>query len=177
MINGKKIGLRAVEMDDLESLRDWRNHPDFRRNFREHRELNMENQFNWFKSISSSKNDFMFAIVEHETSELVGACGLLYTNWIIRSADFSLYIGKELSYIDNGGIAEESANILIEYGFECLNLNKIWMELYEFDTCKLDFFSSLGFQTEGKLRANAFDQGKYWDSFIISILAADWKKS
>ena len=39
MIKGKIVGLRSVEFKDLEQLKDWRNIPSFRKNFREFREF------------------------------------------------------------------------------------------------------------------------------------------
>ena len=179
MLTGTKVGLRAIEHSDLAQLRDWRNRPDFRRHFREHRELGLANQEAWFAKVSLSPNDFMFMIVDLANSnEPIGACGLLYTSWIIRSADFSFYIGKSGSYIDDEGYAEEAARLLIEYGFQDLNLNKVWMELYEFDHRKLSFFrEKFGFTTDGKLPQNCFTDGRYWDSYLISLLADDWAKS
>ena len=174
MLVGKYTYLRSVETSDLEKLRDWRNIPEFRINFREHRELNLDNQKNWFNRLITSVNDYMFVIVDVNTNELIGACGLLYTNWIIRSADFSFYIGKDNLYIDEK-YSKDAACILIRYGFCDLNLNKIWMELYEYDKKKLDFFqNSFNFQIDGRLRQNAFANGKYWDSYIISLLKSDF---
>jgi RimJ/RimL family protein N-acetyltransferase len=174
MLIGKYTCLRAVESTDLELLRDWRNIPEFRINFREHRELGLENQKKWFDKLSVSPNDYMFLILDKETQEPIGACGLLYTNWIIRSADFSFYIGKGKLYIDDK-YAKDAADVLIKYGFFDLNLNKIWMELYEFDLKKLDFFKDeFRFKIDGKLRSNAFANGKYWDSYIISLLKVDY---
>ena len=95
MIKGKLTTLRAVEYNDLDKLKFWRNNPDFRKNFREHKELNSVNQNLWFEKISDSKNDYMFSIIENNTNKLIGACGLLYIDWIIRSADISMYIGKD----------------------------------------------------------------------------------
>ncbi|MCF6296408.1 MAG: GNAT family N-acetyltransferase [Flavobacteriaceae bacterium] len=170
MIKGKLVGLRAVEKEDLVLLRDWRNNPDFRKNFREVRELNMANQENWFnKSCINNPNDFMFIIERLSDNKPIGACGLLYINWIIRSADFSFYIGDEEAYIDSKGYAEEAVNLLVDYGFSILNLHKVWMELYEFDIVKIDFFTNkFNFTKDGVLKDNCFDGGKYWDSFIIS---------
>lgn len=170
MIKGDLVGLRAVEKEDLALLRDWRNIPEFRRNFREVRELNLTNQEKWFeRSCVNNLNDFMFVIVRLSNNKPIGACGLLYINWIIRSADFSFYIGDNQSYIDSEGYAKDAANLLINYGFNNLNLHKIWMELYEFDKLKLDFFQNeFNFQVDGKLRDNCFEDGKYWDSYIIS---------
>ena len=174
MLIGKKTGLRAVEKEDLPFLRDWRNNPSFRRNFREVRELNMYNQEAWFAKTFSNPNDFMFTIVDVATNEPIGAAGLLYVNWIIRSADFSFYIGKNDWYIDEEGYAYDAARTLINYGFNNLNLNKIWMELYEFDNKKRTFFTKdFQFKQDALLRENCFEDGKYHDSVIISLLKKD----
>jgi RimJ/RimL family protein N-acetyltransferase len=175
MLVGNYTCLRAVESTDLELLKEWRNFPEFRINFREHRELGLENQKKWFDRLTTSPNDYMFVILDKETLEPIGACGLLYTNWIIRSSDFSFYIGKNKLYIDEK-YAKDAADVLIRYGFNDLNLNKIWMELYEYDSKKLEFFQSeFRFKVDGKLRSNAFAQGEYWDSFIISLLRSEFK--
>ncbi len=175
MIKGDLVGLRAVEIEDLEYFRDWRNIVNFRKNFREVRELSLADQKKWFDSLQVTKHiNFMFTIVDLKTKEAIGAAGLLYINWIIRSADFSFYIGKDEVYIDNQGYALEATKLLIEYGFSNLNLHKIWMELYEFDKAKLEFFkNNFDFKVDGKLRDNCFEEGRYWDSYIISKLKVE----
>lgn len=175
MITGKTVGLRAVERDDLVLFRDWRNLPHFRKNFREVRELSLADQEQWFDSLLQTKHiNFMFTIVDLKSNEPIGAAGLLYINWIIRSADFSFYIGADEHYIDDKGIAHEAATLLIDYGFKNLNLNKIWMELYEFDSKKLTFFQNeFEFRSDGILRDNCFEDGRYWNSHILSLLRKD----
>ena len=172
MIKGKKVGLRAIEKEDLPCLRDWRNLVEFRKHFREVRELSLTDQEAWLDSLQNSKHiNYMFTVVDLKTNNPIGAAGLLYINWIIRSADFSFYIGKDKVYIDNKGLAEEATQLLINYGFNNLNLHKIWMELYEFDNVKIDFFTNkFGFKQDGILRDNCFENGKYWNSLIISKL-------
>ena len=113
----------------------------------------------------------MFIIQRLEDEKPIGAAGLLYINWITRAADFSFYIGENNLYIDEEGYAEDAASLLIDYGFKNLNLHKIWMELYEFDTKKIDFFTNkFQFIKDGVLRDNCFENGKYYNSMIISLL-------
>lgn len=178
MIKSKLVGLRAVEKDDLILLRDWRNNPDFRKNFREIRELNMADQELWYnKNCVKNPNNFMFIIERLNDNKPIGAAGLLYINWIIRSADFSFYIGENGSYIDNKGYSKEATKLLIDYGFKTLNLHKIWMELYEFDKRKIDFFTNkFNFKKDCKLIDNCFENGKYYDSYIISLLKEEFYK-
>ena len=172
MIKGNLVGLRALEKEDLIHLRDWRNITHFRKHFREVRELSLADQENWFDHLQKTKDrNFMFGIERLGDGKLIGTCGLLYINWIIRSADYSFYIGEDCAYIDNNGWAKEATNLLLSYGFHTLNLNKIWMELYEFDKKKIDFFiNEFDFKQDGILRDNCFENGKYWDSVLISIL-------
>jgi len=172
MIKGLKVGLRAVEKTDLQFLRDWRNISGFRKHFREVRELSLADQEGWFESLQRTKHiNYMFIIEELSTGEAIGAAGLLYVNWINRSGDFSFYIGRDESYVDNQGFAKEATQLLIDYGFNNLNLHKVWMELYEFDKQKIDFFmNEFDFKQDGLLRDNCFEGGKYWDSLIISLL-------
>lgn len=172
MIKGKIVGLRAVEREDLSFLRDWRNLPNFRKNFREVRELSLTDQEAWFDSLQKTKHiNYMFTIVDLKSNKPIGAAGILYINWIIRSGDFSFYIGDKEKYIGNDGVAEEAAQLLIDYGFNNLNLHKIWMELYEFDKQKIQFFTKkFNFKQDALLRDNCFENGKYWDSLIISLL-------
>jgi RimJ/RimL family protein N-acetyltransferase len=175
MITRNNIGLRAVEKKDLEILKDWRNIPSFRKNFREVRELNNDNQEKWFDIINNSPNEYMFVFEDIENKIPVGAGGLLYINWIIRSADFSFYIGHDHGYVDEK-YAVDAASLLIEYGFNNLNLNKIWMELYEFDLKKINFFKNkFNFKIDGRLRDNCFEDGRYWDSLLISLTLKDYR--
>jgi RimJ/RimL family protein N-acetyltransferase len=174
MIKGDHVGLRAVESEDLQLLRDWRNNTAFRRNFREVRELSMFHQNSWLEKTNKSPNDFMFMFERLSDGTAVGAGGLLYINWINRSADFSFYIGLDEKYIDDV-YAKDATRLLLDYGFKNLNLNKIWMELYEFDHKKLEFFkNSFNFKEDGCLRDNCFEDGRYWNSYIISLTKKDY---
>ena len=173
MLRGKRLNLRAIEREDLPRLRDWRNLPELRRNFREVRELNMLSQEAWLTRISASANDFMF-MVELTDGTPIGVAGLVYVHWVLRSADISLYIGHEGIYIDgSGGYAEETAQILIKYGFDNLNLHKVWTELYSFDDRKIELFTRLGFGRDAVLRDNCFEDGRYHDSYIYSLIRSD----
>jgi hypothetical protein len=176
MIKGTLVGLRAVEREDLPNLRDWRNIDSFRRNFREVRELSMAHQEGWYdRQCVGNPNDFMFVIERLSDGKAIGACGLLYINWVIRSGDFSFYIGEGEAYIDDEGYAEDAARLLIQYGFDRLGLNKIWMELYEFDVRKLTFFEGkFGFSRDGTLRQNCYADGRFWDSHLISLLKEEF---
>ena len=176
MFKGEKIYLDAVNKEDLPSLMYWRNLPEYRKNFREYRELNMDMQLRWYENkVVNDNTTEMFAIRLNDTGELIGCCGLCYINWVHRNADLSLYIGWEKSYIDNEGYAEEACKLLFNYGFKELGMQKIWTEIYCFDEKKLELYKKLGFSIDGELRNQYFYEGKWWNSYMLSLLTEEWK--
>lgn len=173
MLKGKYVGLRAIEESDLSQLLLWRNHPNYRRYFREYRELSQTNQRNWFDSkVLNDKSTEMFSIVDVNTGELLGACGLCYIDWINRNADFSIYIGKDDLYIDEK-YAIEAAQIMMKYGFEELNLHRLWSEIYSFDEAKKVMFDRLGFKLEGVHKETHWTEGKWCDSLFYGYVMHD----
>lgn len=175
MITGKKIYLDSLNKNDLKNLRIWRNNQNYRKFFREFREISEKDQLDWFNEIVK-KNDhtIMFAI-RNSKKKLIGCCGLVYINWKDKNADLSLYIGENNVYIDNKGYAIESVKLLLKYGFHELNLNRIWTEIYEFDQKKIKLYSQLGFKLDGKLRQNYWYDGRWWNSLIYSKLSKEFK--
>jgi RimJ/RimL family protein N-acetyltransferase len=178
MLKSNLVGLVAIERSDLKQLMNWRNNPEFRKHFREYRELNMAMQEKWFEQkVLNDPSTMMFAIRRLKDDELLGCCGFVYINWVHRNADLSLYIGWENAYIDTVGYAEESCRLLFDYGFGELSLHKIWTEIYEFDIKKWTLFQKLGFKQDGMLRDNYFYDGKWWGSMMISLLGNDYDLS
>ena len=172
MIKGKYTTLRAVEKVDLSQLLFWRNQPELRRYFREYRELNHEQQLDWFnQKVNNDISTRMFSIIDDQKT-LIGAAGLCYIDWINRTADFSIYIGIEGLYIDKH-FAPDAAKTMITYAFEELGLNRLWSEIYSFDNEKAIFFSELGFQLDGKHRQTHWAENNWHDSLFFSLLASD----
>lgn len=173
MIVGRCTALRAIEEGDLAQLLAWRNRPELRRFFREYRELNSTQQRQWFDArVNGDPSTRMFAVVHTDTDTLLGAAGLCYIDWVNRTADFSLYIGHEGLYIDTV-LAPDAATAMIGYAFDELGLNRLWSEIYAFDTAKTRFFEQLGFSLDGRHRQTHWAEGAWHDSLYFSLLASD----
>jgi len=170
MLIGKNVTLRAIEPEDLESLRIWRNQPKLRQFFREFTEISKTEQLKWYETVVlSKKNTLMFAIVNKDSNTLLGACGLCYIDWLRKSADLSIYIGHEAIYLDKI-YATDAARLLIEYGFKEIGLHRIWVEVYGHDVQKQDFFQSLGFHQEGNFKDAHWTDGKWVNSIFYGML-------
>jgi RimJ/RimL family protein N-acetyltransferase len=174
MLKNETVILRAIERDDLPALLAWRNNPDYRKFFREYRELNMDLQTAWYENkVLNDPRTLMFAIAEPgNQGRLLGACGLCYVDWVNRNADFSIYIGVDDLYID-ALWAHGAARALIRYAFEELNLHRLWAEVYDFDEAKKKLFAALNFSFEGRHRQTHWSNGLWSDSLFYSLLVTD----
>jgi len=103
---------------------------------------------------------------------LIGHCSLTHLDWIARSAEFSIYIGPP--EYSGKGLATETLQILFKYGFNTINLNKIWGETFDFNHAAIHLYQKLGFIQEGQLRQHRYDEGRYFDAFIFGLLKSDW---
>ena len=173
MLSGKYVGLRAIEEADLPMLLSWRNDPVLRKYFREYRELNSAQQHDWFKSkVNSDPCTRMFSIVNLETHELLGACGLCYIDWINRSADFSMYLGYQSLYLDQK-FAPDAAETMRRYAYTEIVLHRLCAEVYAFDIVKIAFFQQLKFLLDGTHRQTHWHESQWVDSLFFSHLSSD----
>ena len=173
MIVGKKCYLTSVQPESIEQLRNWRNNPDLRKYFREYREISKPMQENWYENrVLNNDKQVDFEIHESKTKKLIGHCGLYYINWVNRSAEFTVYLG-DFDYRGQG-IGKDALITLFNYGFNELNLNRIWCEVYS-NNKALSVYESIGFVKEGVMRETYYNDGKYWDSTVLSILSTEWR--
>lgn len=177
MITGDAAGLRAIEREDLEALRTWRNRPALRRYFREHREITRADQEAWFERMVSDNRNLMFAVVDIDLDPppLMGAAGLCYVDWVRRSAELSLYIGADDVYIDDR-LAPDVLRLLVSHGFEDLGLHRLWTEVYDLDERKAALLQQFGFQLEGRHRDSHFADGEWHDSLYFGLLEDEWRE-
>ena len=177
MLVGQFVGLRAIEERDLEPLRSWRNKPEYRRYFRETREIGLASQKRWFEEVVlNDPRVVMFAIEELATERLLGACGICYIDRVNQSADFSIYIGADNLYIDET-YAPDAGRLLLDYGFGEQNLHRIWAEIYDFDEPKQKLLPNLGFKLDGRHRETHWTEHRWCDSLFYGILRAEHKVS
>lgn len=182
MITGpkRKAVLTPLRRSSIETFRKWRNQPDLRKYFREFREISPEMQETWFSGrVLGNPNQFDFEIravvlgdiTDCESFPLVGHASLNYVSWTNRSAEFGIYIGDK-DY-RKGGFGADALRALLEYGFQSLNLNRIWCEVFS-NNDAVEIYRHIGFKDEGRLRSHHFEDGKYWDSYMLGLLREEW---
>ena len=155
MIEKDGIVLRAIEEKDLPVLQSWRNNDNLRRYFREWRDFSLKQKKKWYDQMIFDDRFQMFVIeradkVFSQETKMCGVAGITYVDWVNRHGDVHFYIGKGGEWIDKR-IAPVAFEMILDYGFNTMNLNKLWAEIYQIDNKKLDFFTKRGFNIDANL--------------------------
>lgn len=169
---GERIYLSPRNNEDVEKFTEWLN--DFETTDYIGRSayittLNGERQY--FEE-NMNKN-YNFFIVTLEDDKLIGTIGLEQYDFINRTATLGIFIGDK-DYRSKG-YGAEAINLILDYGFNYLNLNNIKLNLMSFNERALKCYQKCGFKEYGRRRECKFINGKYYDSIEMDILASEFE--
>lgn len=120
-----------------------------------------------------SNTEFNFAIVDLETDELIGNVGFPRIDYINRVAEFGIFIGNKDYWGKGYGV--EATQLILDFGFNVLNLNNIYLKVYSYNQPAISCYKKAGFKEAGRLReAKQIAQEKY-DEIYMDILAREFK--
>jgi RimJ/RimL family protein N-acetyltransferase len=175
MIIGERIRLRRIEKSDLPRCVAWLNDPEVIENLSIYAPLSMSNEDHWFDEQSNRPLDeqpFVIEIKKDEQWIHIGNCGFHKLDGRIRSAEIGIFIGNK-NYWDQG-YGTETVLLMLKYGFEILNLNRIMLDVYETNRRAIRSYRKAGFVLEGRKRQGMYKNGEYFDVLIMSVLRGDW---
>ena len=119
------------------------------------------------------KQSHIFNIVSLDNDELIGRCMFFALSQIDRCAMLGIVIGEK-EYWDKG-IGTEAAGLLLDYGFNILNLNSVMLGVFEFNKRAIRSYEKLGFKRIGNRRQGRIIAGKKYDVVLMDILAEEFE--
>ncbi len=177
MIEGERIRLRAIERDDLPRFVTWLNDPEVLRGLLIYAPLSLPQEEIWFQHMLERPVEEQPLVIEVRMPEgwvPVGNIALDRVNWKERSAEVGIVIGEKIFW--NQGYGREAMSLIVRYGFNELNLNRIFLRVYETNQRAIKSYERAGFVLEGRLRQDHFQDGQYIDVLLMSVLRSEWKE-
>ncbi len=115
----------------------------------------------------------VFSIVECATDKLIGRCGLFGLDLVNRSAMLGIFIGDKAFW--NRGYGQEATVLLLDYGFNLLNLHNIMLGVYAFNARGIGCYHKVGFKEIGRRRQSRIICGKLYDEVMMDILEEEFR--
>lgn len=164
------IRLRAIEYEDIEQLRKWRN--EFKDNFRQFRYITRREQERWYDNMLRDTNCLHFAVDVWDMGwTLVGSANLSHIDWLNRHAESGLYIGAP--EWRRRGIGMKAMIALHRIAFEELNMNTMRGEAFAFNPV-LEFDKQFGLKEVGRYREAHFYKGRFYDTVLMDMTRDEW---
>jgi RimJ/RimL family protein N-acetyltransferase len=88
---------------------------------------------------------------------------------------FGIFIGE--SDARGRGLGTDATALVLRHAFDTLNLNRVWLHVFEDNPGAIHVYEKLGFVREGVLREDNFRGGRYRDTVAMGILRADWRRT
>jgi RimJ/RimL family protein N-acetyltransferase len=169
-----RIHLRAFEVEDLDTVVRWVNNEAVTSHLSDALiyPVSKADEIKWLESVSmANPREKVFAI-ETSSGRLIGSVGLREVNWVERKAELGIMIGET----DCWGQGYGTAAVLevLRIAFEKMNLNRVWLRVYENNTRAIRVYEKCGFRQEGVLREDHCSGGAYYNTLIMGILKREY---
>lgn len=129
----------------------------------------------WYKGANVPGCLYTFSIYARGDHRLIGNCRIGPVDAKNRSAPVGIVIGEREYW--GRGYGTDAMGLLLEFGFDELNLHRIHLNVYPFNDRAIRCYRKLGFTEEGRSRDALFRGGRYWDVLHMSLLAPQWRQA
>ena len=176
MIQGDKVRLRAIERNDIPRFVRWLNDPEVTQFLLISSPLSMAMEEKWFDNQlqipPTSGQVLAIEVLVGDEWIHIGNTGLHDVDAVSRHAEFGIVIGEKSYW--NRGYGTAATRLTLKHGFEHLNLNRIFLHVYENNPRAIKTYEAAGFLREGVLRQGVYKNGRYLDLVLMSVLQSEW---
>ncbi|UCC19793.1 MAG: GNAT family N-acetyltransferase [Promethearchaeota archaeon] len=173
MLEGPKINLRVIEQEDIPLYHEWINSPEIMGMYNAHLFRQVPKDF--LKNVMSNLGDnLQIFIIEKKDKTRIGL--ILY--FLVKGGPVELLeIGSILIPSERQkGFGKEAVTIFLDYLFLTKNISRIQATTDVRNIGAQNVLEKTGFTKEGIIRNMIFNNGKWRDFALYSILRKEWKE-
>ena len=172
---GSRVMLREYQSEDFASIRSWVNDAQVTRYLSTRfwaPQTTVDTQEFLSRMMQSSHNAFNYVIADAQDGRYIGQLDMFRVDWRLRQGEIGMVIaGAE----DRGrGYGTEALELLAEFAFNSLGLERIELEVHMENAAALRCYQKAGFTLEGVKRHAYYNDGRFADLGMMSILREDW---
>ncbi len=173
---GEHIYLSPVSIEDAEKYTKWMNDFETTDYIGQSTKIyTIESERKFLENCSEKEEGVTLGIVKLDDNKLIGNCGLKDINVVGRTAVLGIFIGDKEER--SKGYGAEAIMLLLDYGFNYLNLHEISLDVYSFNARAIKCYKKVGFKEYGRRRECIYLNGKYYDIISMDILKSEFKES
>lgn len=168
IIEGEKVRIRLITLDDTKLIVKWRNTASVKNNFIFREEFTEEIHVNWMNTKVATGEVVQYIIEEKKTNMAIGSVYLRNIDLKHNSGEYGIFIGEEEAR--GKGYGTEAAKLFVASMFEKLQLHRIFLRVLSENDVAYRSYERAGFIKEGVARDMVRINGIYKDVIFMSII-------
>ena len=175
LLQGKKVRLTAVAKDDLPAMANWWADTDFLRLYDSFPAFpkTADNLTKWLEDSEQGKTNFLLGIRPLHDDKLLGLVGLDGIIWSNGTSSVSIVIGEQAER--GKGYGWEAMTLILGFAFRELNLHRVFLTVFGYNTPAIAMYEKLGFTREGAHREHLHRDGQRFDMLLYGMLRREWE--
>ncbi len=176
-IETKRLVMRALEPEDAQFLADLINDPEVRHSLGAYNLVyptSTDLEAKWIAEVGGRKDQVAMMMTARTGKKPVGLIAISDMNERNASAHLSIIIEQKNW---NKGYGSEAISGLVGHLFGEMNIHRIWLRVDQNNARAIRCYEKLGFRREGTLREDHFAHGAWRSSYVMSLLADEFRRS
>lgn len=169
------VYLRPAERSDIPLFVGWFNDARTSSTLALVAPMSIPMEEGWFERAvaAQGKDGYHFTICLLADDRPVGTIGLFDLDLRNGNAGLGISIGDPAD--TNRGLGSDALRALVGWAFDMLRLERVWLEVYDFNPRARLVYERVGFALEGTQRHAIFRRGRFVDVHLMAVLADEWR--
>jgi RimJ/RimL family protein N-acetyltransferase len=174
MYEGRRVRLRALEMEDAEACAGWLSDLDTARRVGGggRMPITLEGEREWIRSNAGPRKNMNHFAIETLDRTFIGVCSYNSVNWQSRRCMIGLFIGE--ASMRGKGYGTDAIEVLLRICFEELDMHKVSLDVFSYNEPAVRLYEKLGFVREAVYRQRAYAKGRRWDEYGYAMLRREY---
>lgn len=171
IMRGDRISLGQFTQEHSMRYLEWVNDSTIATSLTRTLPVTEREHLKWYESSVGRADAVFFSVSHNESEEYLGNVWLWGLHTIHRSAELRILLSPESA---GKGFGTEACKLMLEFAFARLNLNKVFLYVWEKNTSARRTFEKAGFKEEARLTQEYYLEGRYHDGLRMALLRQDW---
>jgi RimJ/RimL family protein N-acetyltransferase len=173
---GERLRLGAFRSEDATTMARWDQDTDYSRFLDSAPAIPRTEAAlsRWISEETRGSNTFTFAIRTLDIDLLIGFIQIDGIAWSHRSGWIAIGIG-EADYRGRG-YGYEAMRLALQFAFDEINLHRLQLTVFSYNTTAIALYEGLGFQREGVMREALLRDGTRYDMLMYGMLRQEWAR-
>ena len=169
------VYLRQAERSDIPLFVRWFNDTRTSKTLAAVAPMSIPSEEGWFERTlaAQGKDGYHFTICLLADDRPIGTIGLFDLDLRNGNAGLGISIGDPAD--TNQGFGSDALRALVGWAFDMLRLERVWLDVYDFNPRARLVYERVGFVHEGTQRHAIFRHGRFADVHRMAVLAGEWR--